>query len=214
MPLKVICSVNCSRSKDTSGDQVFRLKPRMAGLQDIQHEYLNMPIITRGYTTACVLTTLAVQMDLATPFQLYFNPSLIVKKYQVLIDVHPRINRLIFLFETVLEDTDDLPVFWPLWLYLPVQHHLYLSILSHVRRRVFQRKNCRLPLHVHLWSCFDDCKCHDSNAMALFNLSVLLLEVGSRVCEPSIPRTCLYNHASLRLESKEPICPSELLWTA
>jgi len=78
-----------------------------------------MPVVTRAYTTACVITTLAVvgsrfavcrheiliscrcvhikkcvsysnvhsmffqQLDLVSPFQLYFNPILIVKQYQV-----------------------------------------------------------------------------------------------------------------------------------
>ena len=76
----------------------------MAGLQNLQQEFMNIPIITRGYTAACVLTTLAVvspiiachhllshctrlfcgqQLDLASPFQLYFNPQLIFSKYQV-----------------------------------------------------------------------------------------------------------------------------------
>lgn len=42
-----------------------------------------MPIVTRAYTTACILTTIAVQLDFASPFQLYFNPDLIVHHYQV-----------------------------------------------------------------------------------------------------------------------------------
>ncbi|KAF8764887.1 Derlin-2 like protein [Argiope bruennichi] len=42
-----------------------------------------MPIITKAYTTACVLTTAAVQLDIISPFQLYFNPDLIFKHYQV-----------------------------------------------------------------------------------------------------------------------------------
>lgn len=54
----------------------------MAGLQNFQQEYLAIPIITRGYTTACVLTTLAVQLDLVSPFQLYFNPNLIIRRSQ------------------------------------------------------------------------------------------------------------------------------------
>ncbi|EYC32044.1 hypothetical protein Y032_0003g1369 [Ancylostoma ceylanicum] len=41
-----------------------------------------MPPVTRAYTTACVLTTLAVQLDFITPFHLYFNWELIVKRYQ------------------------------------------------------------------------------------------------------------------------------------
>ncbi|EFN74320.1 Derlin-2 [Camponotus floridanus] len=46
------------------------------------HEYMQMPVVTRAYTTACVITTLAVQLDLVSPFQLYFNPILIVEQYQ------------------------------------------------------------------------------------------------------------------------------------
>ncbi|KAG9354642.1 hypothetical protein JZ751_001355 [Albula glossodonta] len=44
-------------------------------------EYLQIPAVTRAYTTACVLTTAAV-LELITPFQLYFNPDLIIKRYQ------------------------------------------------------------------------------------------------------------------------------------
>lgn len=45
--------------------------------------YLEMPPVTRAYTTACVLTTLAVQMEVVSPFQLYYNPLLIMKNYQL-----------------------------------------------------------------------------------------------------------------------------------
>uniref|UniRef100_A0A6B2E4H3 Derlin n=1 Tax=Phlebotomus kandelakii TaxID=1109342 RepID=A0A6B2E4H3_9DIPT len=51
--------------------------------QTFRQEYLQIPIVTRIYTTACVITTLAVHLDLVSPFQLYFNPTLIVKHYQV-----------------------------------------------------------------------------------------------------------------------------------
>nr|CAG4652127.1 EOG090X0CFQ [Triops cancriformis] len=51
--------------------------------QTLRQEYLLMPPVTRAYTTACVLTTLAVQLDLLTAFQLYFNPLLITKQYQI-----------------------------------------------------------------------------------------------------------------------------------
>jgi len=51
--------------------------------QTLRNEYLNMPPVTRAYATACVITTLAVQLELASPFQLYFNPILIVKQGQV-----------------------------------------------------------------------------------------------------------------------------------
>ncbi|EDO47541.1 predicted protein [Nematostella vectensis] len=51
--------------------------------QTFHAEYMQMPIVTRAYTTACVLTTLAVQLDVITPFQLYFNPELIFQRYQI-----------------------------------------------------------------------------------------------------------------------------------
>lgn len=51
--------------------------------QTFRQEYLQMPTVTRAYTTACVITTLAVQLDLVSPFQLYFNPILIVKNFQL-----------------------------------------------------------------------------------------------------------------------------------
>lgn len=50
--------------------------------QTFQQEYWQMPVVTRMYTTACVVTTLSVQLELITPFQLYFNPELIFKRYQ------------------------------------------------------------------------------------------------------------------------------------
>ncbi|XP_059828915.1 derlin-2 isoform X2 [Hypanus sabinus] len=51
--------------------------------QSLQQEYLQIPLVTRAYTTACVLTTAAVQLEIITPFQLYLNPELIFKHYQV-----------------------------------------------------------------------------------------------------------------------------------
>lgn len=51
--------------------------------QTFQQEYMQMPVVTRTYATACVVTTLAVQLELITPFQLYFNPELIFQRYQL-----------------------------------------------------------------------------------------------------------------------------------
>ena len=45
--------------------------------------YLEMPPVTRVYTTACVITTLAVQLEIVSPFQLYFNPLLIMRQFQL-----------------------------------------------------------------------------------------------------------------------------------
>lgn len=68
--------------------------------QTLRAEYMNMPPVTRAYTTACVVTTIAVvgarsvlvvsvtspffqQLEVVSPFQLYFNPILILKQGQV-----------------------------------------------------------------------------------------------------------------------------------
>ncbi|XP_014218785.1 derlin-2 [Copidosoma floridanum] len=58
------------------------MKSAMA-YQTFRQEYLHMPVVTRAYTTACIVTTLAVQLDLISPFQLYFNPILITKQFQL-----------------------------------------------------------------------------------------------------------------------------------
>ncbi|CAF1495108.1 unnamed protein product, partial [Adineta steineri] len=47
-----------------------------------QQEYFSIPPITRAYTTTCLLTTIAVQLEFVTAYQLYFNPELIFKKFQ------------------------------------------------------------------------------------------------------------------------------------
>ncbi|CAF0800473.1 unnamed protein product [Brachionus calyciflorus] len=51
--------------------------------QLIYHEFMQIPPVTRAYVTSCVLTTLAVQLDIVTPYQLYFNPELIFKNFQL-----------------------------------------------------------------------------------------------------------------------------------
>jgi len=56
----------------------------MANVQTVAAQwFLEMPPVTRVYTTACVMTTFAVFLEVVTPFQLYFNPSLIFYKFQV-----------------------------------------------------------------------------------------------------------------------------------
>ncbi|XP_008416023.1 derlin-2-like isoform X2 [Poecilia reticulata] len=49
----------------------------------LTQEYFQIPLVTRTYTTACVLTTAAVQLQVISPFQLYFNPELIISRYQI-----------------------------------------------------------------------------------------------------------------------------------
>lgn len=55
----------------------------MAALNAFAHAFWEMPPITRTYVTASVLTTFLVQLELISPFQIYFNPKLIFGSYQV-----------------------------------------------------------------------------------------------------------------------------------
>nr|CAH0109536.1 unnamed protein product [Daphnia galeata] len=49
----------------------------------LRQEYMLMPPVTRAYTTVCLLTSIAVQLDVVSPFQLYFNPLLITQKFEI-----------------------------------------------------------------------------------------------------------------------------------
>lgn len=51
--------------------------------QTLRQEFFQIPVVTRAYTTACVITTLSVHLEIVTPFQLYFNPILILRHYQL-----------------------------------------------------------------------------------------------------------------------------------
>uniref|UniRef100_A0A2K5R176 Derlin n=1 Tax=Cebus imitator TaxID=2715852 RepID=A0A2K5R176_CEBIM len=55
----------------------------MNGYQSLRLEYLQLPPVSHAYTTACILTTAAVQLELITPFQLYFSPEFIFKHFQI-----------------------------------------------------------------------------------------------------------------------------------
>lgn len=55
----------------------------MAALNAFARAFWEMPPITRVYMTASVLTTFAVQLEIISPFQLYFNPKLIFGSHQV-----------------------------------------------------------------------------------------------------------------------------------
>ena len=70
-----------STTKTTTTTTITNFCKKMA-YQTFQQEYMQIPPITRAYSTACVLTTIAVQLDIVTPFRLYFNPTLIFKHLQ------------------------------------------------------------------------------------------------------------------------------------
>lgn len=55
----------------------------MAALNAFVRGFWEMPPITRMYMATSVATTFAVQLELISPFQLYFNPKLIFKSHQV-----------------------------------------------------------------------------------------------------------------------------------
>uniref|UniRef100_A0A2K5ELG9 Uncharacterized protein n=1 Tax=Aotus nancymaae TaxID=37293 RepID=A0A2K5ELG9_AOTNA len=46
------------------------------GYQSLRMECLQIPPVSCACTTACILTTAAMQLELITPFQLYFSPEL------------------------------------------------------------------------------------------------------------------------------------------
>nr|XP_012308511.1 derlin-2-like [Aotus nancymaae] len=54
------------------------------GYQSLRMECLQIPPVSCACTTACILTTAAMQLELITPFQLYFSPEVILKRFQVL----------------------------------------------------------------------------------------------------------------------------------
>ncbi len=45
--------------------------------------YKNMPPVTKTYMTGCVVTTLAVYLDVIHPLDLYVNFHLVIAKYEV-----------------------------------------------------------------------------------------------------------------------------------
>lgn len=55
----------------------------MAAINAFARAFWEMPLITRTYVAASVVTTVAVQLEIISPFQLYFNPKLIFRSHQV-----------------------------------------------------------------------------------------------------------------------------------
>eukprot|EP01098_Paradermamoeba_levis_P007141 TRINITY_DN2962_c0_g1_i3.p1 TRINITY_DN2962_c0_g1~~TRINITY_DN2962_c0_g1_i3.p1 ORF type:complete len:209 (+),score=32.40 TRINITY_DN2962_c0_g1_i3:77-628(+) len=55
----------------------------MAAAAPFENWYRTLPIITKCYMTGCVLTTLAVHLELISPLSLYLNFHVIFKHYQL-----------------------------------------------------------------------------------------------------------------------------------
>ena len=59
------------------------LKPDNSDEGSMYPRYKQIPIVTRGYLTLAVGTTLLCALDVVSPFSLYFNWTAIVVKYEV-----------------------------------------------------------------------------------------------------------------------------------
>uniref|UniRef100_A0A8I3VWW4 Derlin n=1 Tax=Callithrix jacchus TaxID=9483 RepID=A0A8I3VWW4_CALJA len=124
--------------------------------QGLAAEFLQVPAVTRAYTAACVLTTAAVQLELLSPFQLYFNPHLVFRKFQVrppraahlwAQPAHPAPDRP---SHAGLEARDQLPLLRAPGIQFLLQHALRFPLLPHAGRGVLPRPHGRLCLHVSL----------------------------------------------------------------
>ncbi|KAH0453340.1 hypothetical protein IEQ34_017664 [Dendrobium chrysotoxum] len=51
--------------------------------QAVEEWYKQMPIITRSYLTAAVVTTVGCSLEIISPYHLYLNPMLVVKQYEI-----------------------------------------------------------------------------------------------------------------------------------
>ncbi|GJM97271.1 hypothetical protein PR202_ga14187 [Eleusine coracana subsp. coracana] len=51
--------------------------------QAVEEWYRQMPIITRSYLTAAVVTTVGCTLEIISPYHLYLNPKLVVQQYEI-----------------------------------------------------------------------------------------------------------------------------------
>eukprot|EP01018_Ginkgo_biloba_P016382 Gb_10513 [translate_table: standard] len=50
--------------------------------QVVEDWYKQMPVITRSYLTAAILTTVGCSLDIISPYHLYLHPTRVVKQYE------------------------------------------------------------------------------------------------------------------------------------
>uniref|UniRef100_A0A7N0TS49 Derlin n=2 Tax=Kalanchoe fedtschenkoi TaxID=63787 RepID=A0A7N0TS49_KALFE len=50
--------------------------------QALEEWYKQMPVVTRTYLTATIVTTIGCSLEIITPYNLYLNPKLVFKNYQ------------------------------------------------------------------------------------------------------------------------------------
>ncbi|XP_078433710.1 derlin-2-like [Wolffia australiana] len=51
--------------------------------QAVEEWYKQMPIITRSYLTAAVVTSVGCSLEIISPYNLYLNPKLVLERYEV-----------------------------------------------------------------------------------------------------------------------------------
>lgn len=49
----------------------------------LQEQFNQIPVVTKSYISSCVVVTALVQLEIISPFQIYFNPDLILKKWEI-----------------------------------------------------------------------------------------------------------------------------------
>ena len=73
------------------------------------------------------------QLDVVSPFQLYFNPLLITQKFEVKTVHHICFSIIVtisfYALLTDMEATNSILLFWDIQLQFSVQHDFYLSLL-------------------------------------------------------------------------------------
>lgn len=103
--------------------------------------FWEMPICTRWWTVATILTSALVQCHMVTPFQLFYSFRAVFVKSQVRwvpLQTCSRhvIQRLLTNF-VVLAAIDDVPLLWPLFA-RPSLSHILPTALCATPRRVFR----------------------------------------------------------------------------
>ena len=173
----------------------------------LSQAYLEMPPVTRVYTTACVITTLAVQLEIVSPFQLYFNPLLILR-LNLTYSKHMGLLNLLQAISS-LEIGHNISVFWHFWVQLSVQHDLHLPILQNVGGGKFQGQICWFCYDVCVWSTFYDNLCLFCESPLPWSGGYLDFERATTNCILS----GIHHHACVCLGQEKSLHQDELLWS-
>lgn len=120
-------------------------------------------------------------MDVVSPFQLYFNPLLILKQFQVRkmhcssedYQIYLTFN-IAILFISGMETNHHFSIFRKYWFQFSIQHDIHISLLSYARRRVISFKDSGFCNDVFVWFHFNDCILFNSFLYISLNIPVLI----------------------------------------